>query len=246
MKEKYTFTDADGGPAGEESEDEVDPDDLADLTPEQEGEEEGEEEEGEEAEEAMEDSEDEEDDTADRMAACGEAPEEPPDGYVYAPICPPLLSLDDKRALVGKKVLTARIDDGACGWFLGTVTSSAVGVRDKKKVPTATHVVAYTKKETGTNHLRGLGCNGALKLQLRQQRVVAAARPDYIVRFSCLWPSGRSGHSDPCSDHSDRSERSGHSGHSVTTLAQAALSQQLRDRCVMCTSLSLSRVACAA
>ena len=47
------------------------------------------------------------------------------------------------------------IDDGACGWFLGTVTSSAVGVRDKKKVPTATHVVAYTKKETGTTHLVG-------------------------------------------------------------------------------------------
>ena len=43
LKEKYTFTDADGGPAGAESEDELDPADLADLTPEdaEEGEEAG-------------------------------------------------------------------------------------------------------------------------------------------------------------------------------------------------------------
>ena len=50
----------------------------------------GEEGEGEEAEDAMEDSdEEEEDDTAERMDACGEAPETPPTGYKYAP-CPPL------------------------------------------------------------------------------------------------------------------------------------------------------------
>ena len=80
---------------------------------------------------------------------------EPPPGFAYALVCPPLISLDDKKALVNRKVLTARIDDGACGWFLGTVTSSAVGVRDKKKVPTATHVVTYTRKETGTKDLVG-------------------------------------------------------------------------------------------
>ena len=52
---------------------------------------------------------------AKRFAACGEAPDEPPVGFVYAPSCPPLVLLTDKKALVGKKVLTARINNEACG-----------------------------------------------------------------------------------------------------------------------------------
>ena len=35
------------------------------------------------------------------------------------------------------QVLTARIDEGACGWFVATVVSDAVGKKDKKKTPTA-------------------------------------------------------------------------------------------------------------
>ena len=101
----------------------------------------------------MEDS-DEEDDTAIHMAACGEAPQTPPAGFKYAP-CPPLVSLDDKAALVGRRVLTARIDDGACGWFIGSVIASGVGKAMKKQVPTATHVIEYKKKETGTKALEG-------------------------------------------------------------------------------------------
>ena len=61
------------------------------------------------------DESDEEDDTAIQMNACGEAPETPPAGFTYAP-CQPLDTLTDKAALVGRRVLTARIDDGACGW----------------------------------------------------------------------------------------------------------------------------------
>ena len=72
--------------------------------------------------------------------------------------CPPLVSLDDKKALVGRKVLTAHLEDGACGWFVGTVFSSSVGVlykKGKKGVPTATHVVEYKEKETRTKALVG-------------------------------------------------------------------------------------------
>ena len=53
--------------------------------------------------------------------------------------CPPLQSLDEKRSLVGKKVLV-RIDGG---WFVGTVISAAVAAAAKKKVPKATHVVEF-------------------------------------------------------------------------------------------------------
>ena len=72
-------------------------------------------------------SSDEEDDTAERIAACGEAPPEPPAGFRYVQACPPLITLDHKKALVGRKVLSARIDDGACGWFVGTTRQRPSG-----------------------------------------------------------------------------------------------------------------------
>ena len=111
-----------------------------------------EEEEAEDGVESMESS-DEEDDTAERFAVCGEAPPEPPTGFRYVQACPELVTLDHKRALVGRKVLTARVDDGACGWFLGTIVSDVVGKRDKAKVPTATHIIEFKQKETGTKQL---------------------------------------------------------------------------------------------
>jgi hypothetical protein len=36
--------------------------------------------------------------------------------------------IDDKKALAGSKVLTAHLEDGACGWFVGSVFTSSVGV----------------------------------------------------------------------------------------------------------------------
>ena len=126
----------------------MDEEDEADV---QEESSEEEEEGGEEADDGLDDS-DEEDDTAAAMAACGEAPTIPPDGFAYAP-CPPLVTLDDKRALVGRKVLTARIDDDATGWYIGTVVSDTLSASWKKGVPTATHLVEYKKAETGTRAL---------------------------------------------------------------------------------------------
>ena len=41
------------------------------------------------------------------------------------------------------------------GWFVATVVSDAVGKKDKKKTPTATHVVEYKQKETGLRSLVG-------------------------------------------------------------------------------------------
>ena len=149
LTEKYIFTDADGGSEGAESEADEDEADLADVN-----EDVDEEEDDEEAEDAMEES-DEEDDTAERMAACGEAPPTPPSGFVYAASCPSLVSLDDKAALIGCKVLTAHLEDGACGWFVGTVVSSVVGKSWKKTAPRATHLIEYKEKETKTRKLVG-------------------------------------------------------------------------------------------
>ena len=147
-----TFSDAHGGPAGGESDAEGEAEDLEDEDVDEDKGEEGEGEE--EAEDAMEES-DEEDDTAERMAACGEAPPEPPAGYAFAAACPPLASLDDKKALEGRKVLTAHLEDGANGWFIGTVVNSVVGKGWKKKAPTATHLIEYKEKETKTKKLVG-------------------------------------------------------------------------------------------
>ena len=38
---------------------------------------------------------------------------------------------------------------------IGTVLSSAVGKAWKKILPTATHIIEYKQKETGTKHLAG-------------------------------------------------------------------------------------------
>ena len=155
LKEKYTFKDEDGGSAGEESEDEVDPADLADLTAEQEEQEgEGEEEEDEEeGEYGMENSDDEEDDTADQLWACGEAPEAPPEGYRYAS-CPPLETDDEKRALVGRRVLVAHITD-PIGWHVGRVRFFGVGAKWLKVCATANFLLRYTKKETNGDMKEG-------------------------------------------------------------------------------------------
>ena len=113
----------------------------------------GEEGEGEEAEDAMEDSDDEEeDDTAERMDACGEAPETPPTGYKYAP-CPPLETEEQQRALCGRKILAAHILDDAIGWYMGMIQNFGVG--KAWKMPEATHIVLYKKSETKSKDLNG-------------------------------------------------------------------------------------------
>ena len=66
--------------------------------------------------------------------------------------------IDDKKALAGRKVLTAHLEDGACGWFVGSVFTSSVGAlvqEGEEGVPTATHVVEYKEKETRTKALVG-------------------------------------------------------------------------------------------
>ena len=69
-----------------------------------------------------------------------QAPAQPPEGYAYL-ACPPLVTLDDKRALVGKPVLTSL--DG--GWYFGTVFGDVVSAAGKKLTPGATHIVQYVR-----------------------------------------------------------------------------------------------------
>ena len=55
-------------------------------------------------------------------------------------------------------MLTAHLEDGACGWFVGSVFTSSVGAlvhEGEEGVPTATHVVEYKEKETRTKALVG-------------------------------------------------------------------------------------------
>ena len=52
-------------------------------------------------------------------------------------------------------MLAAQLEDNACGWYMGTVLSSAVGKAWKKILPTATHIIEYKQKETRTTKLVG-------------------------------------------------------------------------------------------
>ena len=105
----------------------------------------------------MEDSdEDDNDGTAERIEACGEAPESPPPGFVYAP-CPELGTETAQRALCGRKILAAHILDGATGWYIGTVQNYGVGTAWKQ--PDATHIVAVQTegdKAEGARRARGV------------------------------------------------------------------------------------------
>ena len=62
------------------------------------------------------------------MWACSQAPETPPNGFVYAP-CPPLATEAEQRALCGRSILAAHIPDGATGWYMGKVQNFGVGPR---------------------------------------------------------------------------------------------------------------------
>ena len=108
---------------------------------------------------------DEEDDTALRMEDCGEAPESPPSGYVYAhcplsAMCSAAEKEAQQRVLCGRKVLAAHILDGATGWYMGTVQNFGVGAAWKQ--PEATHVVRYQKKahaHQGSGRAGGMQAN---------------------------------------------------------------------------------------
>ena len=58
-----------------------------------------------------------------------------------------------QRALIGRKILAAHILDGATGWYQGMIQCFGVGA--SWKVPDATHIVLYKKKETGVKSLDG-------------------------------------------------------------------------------------------
>ena len=59
----------------------------------------------------------------------------------------------EQRALIGRKILAAHLLDGATGWYQGTTQCFGVGA--SWKVPDATHIVLYNKKETGVKSLHG-------------------------------------------------------------------------------------------
>jgi hypothetical protein len=78
-----------------------------------------------------------------------------PVGYALVPECPPLETAQQRRALVGKRLLHGWDDGVRQGWFVGRIVRSGVTPGDLRQVPTANFVVRYAAKQTG-GQLNGL------------------------------------------------------------------------------------------
>ena len=152
LSEKYTFTDADGGPSGEdEGADPAEQVALASLVPEEPGEEDG----GEEEENDMlVDSSDEEDDTALVVDTVGEPPPAPT-GFKYVTEPPDIETDEEALNLVGKNIMHAWDTPGFQGWFMGRISSRGCSARDLRSTPSANFVVTYDKKVTKKAALHG-------------------------------------------------------------------------------------------
>ena len=94
-------------------------------------------------------------DDTDPLWSCGDAPEEPPEGFTYA-ACPTLESDQQHRELIGRKVLVAHecTKSTEAGWYLGKIKLFGVSDAWKRACPSANFIVKYTKKET-SNMLDG-------------------------------------------------------------------------------------------
>ena len=74
---------------------------------------------------------------------------------LQVPECPPLETPQQRRALVGRRLLHGWDDGVRHGWFVGRVVRSGVTPGDLRQVPTANFVVRYAAKQTG-GELNGL------------------------------------------------------------------------------------------
>ena len=71
-----------------------------------------------------------------------------PPGYTMVDVCPPLDTSHQQQSLIGKVILYGWEDAARTGWFVGRVVRNRVTTRDQREVPTATHVVRYTARQT--------------------------------------------------------------------------------------------------
>ena len=71
-----------------------------------------------------------------------------PPGYTMVDVCPPLETSYQQQSLIGKVILYGWEDSARTGWFVGRVARNRVTARDKREVPTASHVVRYTARQT--------------------------------------------------------------------------------------------------
>ena len=72
-----------------------------------------------------------------------------PAGHALVPVCPPLETASQRRALVGERLLHGWDDGVRLGWFVGRIVRSGVTPGDLRQVPTANFVVRYAAKQTG-------------------------------------------------------------------------------------------------
>ena len=92
--------------------------------------------------------------------------------------------------VVGHADSRTRAEDSArTGWFVGRVARNRVTARDKREVPTASHVVRYTARQTN-GKIDGLVeqrcCMRAISPHLRRQPVVGAPAEGHTVTQSAL------------------------------------------------------------
>ena len=71
-----------------------------------------------------------------------------PPGYTMVDVCPPLETSYQQQSLISKVILYGWEDSARTGWFVGRVARNRVTARDKREVPTASHVVRYTARQT--------------------------------------------------------------------------------------------------
>ena len=151
--DNYTFTDADGGPAGDESEEEgLDPEEEEELNEDiQCDDDEDSEADGEEDDEVSggDASDSSDDDTAlEGTVATFIGDANAPAGYKIIEECLPLETPSDLQAFVGRIVLIGHDSSQARGWFLGRVHSTTLSATDLRKTPSANIIIKYDRKFT--------------------------------------------------------------------------------------------------
>lgn len=173
---EYSFTDADGGEPGEESDDGADPQEDADLAADidDDGEEPAEEggedaadpadaREGEGFEGGSDESDGEDsdgDDTSDPTVVTSVGNAVAPAGYTIEDVssCPNVDTVAERQRLIGKLVYVGWDTDDVYGWYIGTIHSTTISVRDKQKTPHANFVVKYTNQRTNNNLQGNVAC----------------------------------------------------------------------------------------
>lgn len=90
-------------------------------------------------------------DGTEALWSCGNAPEDPPEGFAYAP-CPSLDTEEQHHELLGARVLVAheRTESFDAGWYMGRIKLFGVSAAWKRACPSANFIVRFRRGETNS------------------------------------------------------------------------------------------------